>query len=175
MRKSQNSHLETILSLDSGLYWKEKWPVICYKWSCPQGPSIYYVRIILDFFWPTHPLCINIVLNGQQNCQFSRSTHPDVIYGWSLTAMFVIVSWISFLMPLDRGAFNKFVDQTFTDFWPPTHLKWAFYMPSKYSLSTLTFYDLGRNKFWKSGDVGGTYTSNVVGISNLPKCPPKLR
>ena len=65
----------------------------------------------------THPSTLHkYSTERQQNCQFSRPTHPDVIYGWSLTAMFVIVSWISFLMPLDRGAFNNYVDQTLPNF-----------------------------------------------------------
>ena len=75
--------------------------------------------------------------------------------------MFVIVSWISFLMPLDRGAFNNYMDPIFDHLPTMSEKLWTFYMPYKYPLSTLTFYDLGCNKFW--GD-----TSNVVGISNLP-------
>ena len=32
--------------------------VACWPHRCdlPKGPSIYYVSIILEFFWPTHPL-----------------------------------------------------------------------------------------------------------------------
>ena len=47
------------------------------KWSAwfsalmngPKGPSLYYVSIYLDFFWPTHYVSINTVLN------FSKTGH----------------------------------------------------------------------------------------------------
>ena len=51
-----------------------------------DGPSIYYVRIILDFFWPTHSNQHKYSTERQKNWQFSRPTQSfaDVIYGWSL-------------------------------------------------------------------------------------------
>ena len=59
-------------------------------------PSIYYVKIILDFFWPTHlpshhyvSITTVVSTESQLNWPFSGATHPsryfaDIIYGWSL-------------------------------------------------------------------------------------------
>ena len=40
------------------------------KVSVSKGPSLYYVRIFLDFFWPTYYVNINTAMNVGQNGYF---------------------------------------------------------------------------------------------------------
>mgnify|MGYP001188671193 CR=1 FL=1 len=51
-----------------------------------MGPSIYYVSIMSDFFWPTDQLYVSMK-TVMIVSKFFRPTHTvfvDVIYGWSL-------------------------------------------------------------------------------------------
>jgi len=59
-----------------------------------KGPSIYYVSIISDFFWPTHYVSIHKVVNVSKAVHFldPPSLFADVINGWSLTPQSVTSS-----------------------------------------------------------------------------------
>ena len=63
-------------------------------WLFPMGPFIYYVSIILDFFWPTHYVSRDTVLNVSKNYHFldpPTQFNADVIYGCFLLLYF----WLS--------------------------------------------------------------------------------
>jgi hypothetical protein len=48
------------------------------------GTSLYYVSIFLDFFWPTHYVSINTVINISKHLPGPPSPFADVIYRWFL-------------------------------------------------------------------------------------------
>ena len=61
-----------ILSIDCAQIFSARVSIVKNR-TFGKGPSIYYVSIILDFFWPTHYVSINIVLNVSKTGYFLDS------------------------------------------------------------------------------------------------------
>ena len=74
------NQLKTILITAFDQYWKLIASIFAYTNVFALGPSMYYVGITLCFFWPSHYVSINTVINISKTCHFLNP--PTQLFCW---------------------------------------------------------------------------------------------